>query len=47
MDMLGLDPNVAIHKLNIDPHTKKIVQKKKKFTLERQKAIAEEVKKLK
>lgn len=34
-DMLGLDRNVAIHKLNIDPNAKIVVQKKRMFTLEK------------
>lgn len=28
MDMLGLDPIVAVHRLNLDPNAKKVVQKK-------------------
>lgn len=47
MDMLGFDLSVTIHKLNLDPNTKKIVQKKKAFILERQKAIAKKIEKLK
>lgn len=34
-DMPGLDPSVAIHKLNFDPNTRKVVQKKKVFSLKR------------
>lgn len=47
MDILGLDPNVAVHKLNLDRNAKKIAQKKREFVLKIQKAIAKEVEKLK
>lgn len=46
-EMSKLEPNMAFHKLNIDPNAKEIIQKKRAFTLERQKAIAKEVEKLK
>lgn len=45
VDMLGLDPSVATYRLNIDPHSKKVLQKKRNIFP--QKAIAEEVEKLK
>ena len=44
--MGGIDPTVITHKLNISPSFKPIKQKRKSFTLERQKAINEEVNKL-
>lgn len=46
-DIPGLDPGVAVHKLNIDPYEKKVVLKKRVFTLKRQKAIGEGIEKLK
>lgn len=45
--MLSLDPRMAIYKLNINPHTKGILKKKRMFALDKQKAITEEVQKLK
>ena len=45
-DMLGIDPSVIVHRLNVNPTSSPIRQKKRVFTLERHKAIAEEVKKL-
>lgn len=46
-DMLGLNPRVAVHKLPIDPHAHMVVQEKRLITPKRQKAIVEEVDKLK
>lgn len=43
----GIDPTIITHKLNVDPKVKPVKQKKRKFALERQKLISEEVKKLK
>lgn len=45
-NMLGLAPSVAIHKLNIDPNAKRIVQKKRVLIPDRQKAIVEYMEKL-
>ena len=45
-DMGGIDPAVITHKLNVNPSFKPIKQKRRSFTLERQKVINEEVDKL-
>ena len=45
-EIIGMDPQVASHSLNILPGTKPVVQKKKRFTYERQKLIVAEMKKL-
>ena len=45
-DMGGIDPTVITHRLNVSPSFKPIKQKRRSFTLERQKAINEEVSKL-
>ncbi|CAA0812368.1 Unknown protein, partial [Striga hermonthica] len=45
-DMKGIDPGVASHKLNLDRTVRPIVQKRRKFGRDRQKALEEEVKKL-
>ena len=45
-DMGGIDPAVITHKLNVVPSFKPIKHKRRSFTLERQKAINEEVSKL-
>lgn len=34
-DMLGLNPSMVVHRLNLDPNAKKIIQKKCMFTPER------------
>ena len=44
--MPGIDPSVIVHRLNVNPTSSPIRQKKRVFTLERHNAIAEEVKKL-
>ena len=44
--MLGIDPNVITHRLNICPSFKLVRQKKKVFAPERDNAIKEEVQKL-
>ena len=44
--MLGIDPSVMVHRLNVSPSFPPIRQKKRVFTLERDQAIAEEVRKL-
>ena len=45
-EIVGVDPRVASHSLNILPGSKPVIQKKRKFAYERQKLIAEETKKL-
>ena len=44
--MLGIDPSVIVHRLNVNLATSPIRQKKRVFTPERDKAIFEEVRKL-
>ena len=45
-DMHGIDPSVIVHRLNVNPASSPIRQKKRVFAQERDKAIAEEVRKL-
>ena len=45
-DMPGIDPSVIVHRLNVNPASSPIRQKKRVFAQERDKAIAEEVRKL-
>ena len=45
-DMLGIDPSIIVHKLNVSPAFTPIRQKKRMFAQEWDKAIAEEVRKL-
>ena len=45
-DMLGIDPNVITHRLNVYPSSKPVRQKKRVFAPERDKAIKEKVQKL-
>ena len=45
-DMLGIDPNVITHQLNVYPFSKPVHQKKRVFTPKWDKAIKEEVQKL-
>ena len=45
-DMPGIDPSVIVHRLNINSASSPIQQKKRVFAQERDKAIAEEVRKL-
>ena len=45
-DMLGIDPLIIVHKLNLSPLFSLIWQKKWVFAQEQDKAIAEEVRKL-
>ena len=45
-DMLGIDPSVITHRLNIYPSTKTVRQKKRVFAPERENAIKEKVQKL-
>ena len=44
--MLGINPSVMVHKLNVSPSFLPIQQKRRVFTQERDKAIVEEVRKL-
>ena len=44
--MLGIDTLVIVHRLNVSPSSSPVQQKKQVFTQERDKAIAEEVRKL-
>ena len=44
--MPGIDPSVIVHRLNVNPASSPIRQKKWMFAQERDKAIAEEVRKL-
>ena len=45
-DMLGIDSSIIVHRLNVNPASSPIRQKKQVFAQERDKAVAEEVKKL-
>ncbi|KAL0360969.1 UNVERIFIED_CONTAM: Retrovirus-related Pol polyprotein from transposon opus [Sesamum radiatum] len=45
-DFRGIDPEVIVHRLNVDPMTRPVTQKKRTFGAERNKIIEEEVKKL-
>ncbi|KAL5572097.1 hypothetical protein UlMin_021694 [Ulmus minor] len=45
-DMPGIDPNVIVHRLNIDPNFKLVKQKRRTFNAERYMAINTEVDKL-
>jgi len=42
-DMLGIDPSVITHQLNVYPSSKPVRQKKRVFAPERDNAIKEEV----
>ena len=44
--MLGIDPSVIVHRLNVSPSFPPVRQKKRVFAQERDQAIAEEVHKL-
>ena len=44
--MLGIDPPIMVHRLNVSPSFPPICQKKRVFAQERDRAIAEEVGKL-
>ena len=44
--MLGIDPSVMVHRLNVSPSFPSIRQKKKVFAQEQDKVITEEVRKL-
>jgi len=45
-DMPGIDPSIIVHRLNVDPSSRPVKQKRRTFTPERNQAIAEEVSKL-
>ena len=45
-DMLGIDPSIIVHRLNVSPSSPSIWQRKRVFAQERDKVIAEEVQKL-
>ncbi|CAA0833721.1 Unknown protein, partial [Striga hermonthica] len=45
-DMKGIDPQKACHRLNLDKTVKPVIQKRRKFGPDRQKALEEEVNKL-
>ena len=45
-DMPGIDPSVIVHRLNVNPDSSPVRQKKWVFVQERDKAVAEEVRKL-
>ena len=44
--MLGIDPSIIVHRLNVDPTHKPIIQKRRRFNPKRYTAISEEVEKL-
>ena len=45
-DMTGIDPEVAVHRLQVDPDYRPIKQKRRKFASERNKIINDEIQKL-
>ncbi|KAL2232443.1 UNVERIFIED_CONTAM: hypothetical protein Sindi_1424300 [Sesamum indicum] len=45
-DFQGINPEIIVHRLNIDPQVKPVKQKKRVFGIERNKIIEEEVAKL-
>ena len=45
-DMPGIDPSIIVHKLNVNLDSSPIRQKKRVFAQERDKAVAEEIRKL-
>lgn len=45
--MLGLDPDVAVHRLNMDLKAKVVVQKKRMLVPKSQRSIEKELKRLK
>ena len=44
--MSGIDPSVIVHRLNVNPASSPVRQKKRVFAQEQDKAVAEEVRKL-
>ena len=45
-EMPGIDPSIIVHRLNVNPASSPIRQKKRVFAQERDKAIAKKVRKL-
>ncbi|XP_022897821.1 uncharacterized protein LOC111411533 [Olea europaea var. sylvestris] len=45
-DMLGIDPEVVVHRLNTKPETHPVKQRKRQFAPERRRVIKEEINKL-
>lgn len=45
-DMVGIEPDIITHKLNVDPNSKPVKQKRRKFAPERNMIVNEEVDKL-
>jgi hypothetical protein len=45
-DMVGIDPEVIVHQLQVDPDHQPVKQKRRKFAPERNKVINEEIQKL-
>ena len=45
-DMSGIDPEIIMHKLQVDPLHQPVRQKRRKFALERDAVINDEVKSL-
>ena len=44
--MIGIDPEIAVHRLQVDPDYPPVKQKRRKFAPERNKVVNEEVQKL-
>ena len=44
--MTGIDPTIAVHRLQVDPDHPPVKQKRRKIAPERNKAVNEEVQKL-
>ena len=45
-DMVGIDPKVIVHRLQVDPDHQPVKQKRRKFAPERNKVINDEIQKL-
>jgi len=45
-DMLGIDPSIICHELNVNPSFKPVKQKRRKLIVERAKAVNDKVDKL-
>ena len=45
-DVVGIDPNVMLHRLNIDPNHRSVCQKRRPMTAKRYASLKEEVDKL-
>ena len=46
VDMIGIDPGIVVHRLQIDPSYPPVKQKRRKFAPERNRVINEEIQKL-